>query len=40
LEDPYKYYSNIIEFFSDYFPGVFFEYKLTKKVADSEEYLN
>lgn len=40
LADPYRYYSGIIEFFSDHFPGVFFEYKLQKKVQNSEDYLD
>lgn len=40
IQDPYKYYSSIIEFFSNRFPGLFFEYKMTKKMQNSEDYLD
>lgn len=40
LTDPFRYYSGIIEFLSEHFPGVFFEYKLQKKMQNDEDYLD
>eukprot|EP00347_Sterkiella_histriomuscorum_P015628 403356311 len=39
LTDPMIYYNKIIMFLSETFPGVHFEYKMQKRVQDSEEYL-
>jgi hypothetical protein len=36
--EPHRYYFQIIKYLSEQFPGVHFEYKLRKKVLDSEEY--
>ena len=38
--NPERYYSGMISFLSDYFPGVFFEYKLQKKVVNHDDYLD
>jgi hypothetical protein len=34
VSDPYKYYFKILSHLAERFPGVHFEYKLTKRVAD------
>ncbi|CDW87951.1 UNKNOWN [Stylonychia lemnae] len=39
LQQPFSYYNKVINFLSESFPGVLFEYKMQKKIKDSEEYL-